>query len=183
MAWMNPLPRRPPQHLQVPAVVRQQIEQPRLRGLAGQTLLQYPLTWTIPSCHPQGRIMRQAIQVVLGTITQRQAVDPLPQQFTQRITNQVRLSRVRQLTCQRISQSQAMIGFPQQQRSAVRGESIVASLDLDSTIERGLEKRPFAFTHHVNLLARLSAPLRTATDSQINENLQASKKGCVNNRG
>ena len=121
--------------------------------------------------------MRQAIQVVLGTIAQRQAIDPLPQQFAQRIANQVRLPRVGQLIGKRIDQPQAMIGFPQQHRSAIGGEPIIASLDLDRTIERGLEKRPLAFTHHVNLLARIGASQSTATDSQISDKSSGEQEG------
>jgi hypothetical protein len=86
------------------------------------------LPGTIPGRHPQRRIVGQAIQVVLGTIAQRQAVDPLPQQFAQRVANQVRLPRVGQSFGQGIDQPQAMIGFPQQHRSSVGGEAIIPCL-------------------------------------------------------
>ena len=45
---------------------RQQIDQPRLRGLTGQALVERLLAGTIPSGQLHGRIMGQAIGVVLG---------------------------------------------------------------------------------------------------------------------
>jgi hypothetical protein len=154
---LDPICQGPSHHLQIVPHVGHHVQQPRLRGLARQPLRQHLLARTIPGRHPHRRIMGQPVEIVLGPIAQRQAIDPLPQQLRDPIADQVLVPWVGQLLCQRVNQPQTMIGFPQQDGSAVRGETIVTSLDLDGPIERRLEKRPFAFTHGMNLLARSRA--------------------------
>jgi hypothetical protein len=65
----------------------------------------------------------------------------------------VLLSRIAQLPGQRVGQSETMVGFPQQHHSGIRGQTIVAPLDLDRPIERGLKEGLLPFTHGMNLLA------------------------------
>jgi hypothetical protein len=111
--------------------------------------------------------MSQAVEIVLGPIPDRQAIDPFPQQLRDPIADQVLVPRVEQLLCQRVHQPQTMIGFSQQDDSAIRGQAVVTSLDLDGAIERRLEERPLAFTHEVNLLARTKAIIKRSPQRPI----------------
>jgi len=98
--------------------------------------------------------MRQQIHIVLGPIALSHAVETLPQEFGHLVTDEMLLPWVVQLLGQRGRQAEPMISLPQQHHSRVRSQSIVAPLDLDRTIERGLEEGPLPFTHGMNLHAR-----------------------------
>jgi hypothetical protein len=97
--------------------------------------------------------MGQAVHIILGPIAQHHAVNPFPQKFRHRVPDEILLPRIPKVRSQRFGQPEPMVRFSRQQESGIRRESISALLDLHRTIEGGLEKRAFPFTHQVNFLA------------------------------
>jgi len=75
-----------------------------------------------------------------------------------------------------IAQRQAIDPLPQQHGSAVRGQAIITSLDLDGPIERRLEKRPSAFTHWMNLHAR-SAVITKRSEQRLIQPTSSNAQG------
>jgi len=78
----------------VDRVIAQRVQQPRLRGLARQPLIDRCRAACIPSGQLHRRIMGQTIGIVLCRVAQRQTVQSLAQQLDQFVTNSVGPPRI-----------------------------------------------------------------------------------------
>ncbi len=119
--------------------LRQHVDQPRLRGLAAETLLGRLLAQAVPDRQLEGRVVRQAVQVVLRRVAQRQGVHALAEEFQQRVADPFRLPRIVQAGRQRLAQSQPMIGLAEQHRPAVASQPIAPRRNLDGPLKRRLQ--------------------------------------------
>ena len=95
--------------------------------------------------------MSQAVDIVLGGITQCQRVNPFAEQFRQRVTDAVLTARIVEFTAERLAQPQPVIGFPQQDHPPIGREPFVGRLDLDSPLKSRLQQPRMSFTHRVIL--------------------------------
>jgi hypothetical protein len=118
---------------------REDVDQTRLGGLTGQALIERLLARTIPSGHLHGRVVSQAVGVVLGGVTQRQAIDAFAQQFDQLIANQVLVTRIVQPLGQPLADAEPMIGLTQQDQAPVGCDPIITRLHLDRPVKTRLE--------------------------------------------
>ncbi len=119
--------------------VGEDVDQPRLRRLTGQTLVERLLAAAVPNGQLHRRIVRQAIGVVLCGVAHRQRVNTLTQQLDQFVADQILPPRIVKLPCQVLGDAQSMIGLAQQQQAAVARDSLIAGHDLDRAIETRLE--------------------------------------------
>ena len=69
------------QSVPVAGFARENVEQSRLRGLAGHSFVERSVAGPVPGRHLHGRIVRHAVGVVLRRVSGRQRIDPLAQQF------------------------------------------------------------------------------------------------------
>jgi len=129
--------------------VRQRVEQPRLRGLAGLPLVDRRRATRVPRRQFHGRIVSQPVDVVLRRVAQRQRVHPLPQQLDHLVANAIAPPRIEQLPGQMLDQPQPMIGLPQQQQAGVRRDALVGCANLHRTVKIRLEEPNPGFTHGV----------------------------------
>ena len=138
--------------LQILGAARQDVDQPRLRGLAGQPLVEGAAIVSIPAGQAEGRIVSQAVEIVLSGVTKCQRVDPFAEQFQERVTDAVLTPRIVKLAGERLAQPQPVIGFPQQDHPAIGREPFVGRRDLDGPLKSRLQKPRMSFTHRVILL-------------------------------
>ncbi len=124
---------------QIAAGARQDVDQPRLRGLAGHSLVERLLAGTVPGGQLHRRVVSQAIGVVLSTVAEGQGIHPLAHQLDQLIPNQVLPAWIMQPSGQPFGDAQPMIGLAQQKQAAIRRDPIIAGPHLDRPVERRLE--------------------------------------------
>jgi len=93
--------------------MREDVQQSGLRGLAGESFFQRLFTRPIPGGQLHGRIVGQAVGIVLGRVAQRQTVQSLAHEFDQLVANPVWSPWIDELAGQMFGQTQPMIGFAQ----------------------------------------------------------------------
>jgi hypothetical protein len=78
---LHPNGERRAQPLEVALVVREDIEEPGLRWLTGEPLVENAFARSVPHRHPEDGVVREEVHVITYTVVQGEAVDPLPQEF------------------------------------------------------------------------------------------------------
>ena len=110
-----------------------------MRGLAGQSFVQRLFARPIPGRHLHGRVVGQAVGVILRRIARGQSIDSLAQQFDELITDSILPPGIAQPIGQRLGDPQSMIGFPQQEQAGVGRKPVVGRQNLDGTVETRFE--------------------------------------------
>ncbi len=128
---------------------RQDIDQPRLRRLAGEPFLDGLVAGAVPSGHLHRGIMRQAVGVVLGGVAEGESIHAFAKEFDELIASDVLLARIFEAGGQRLGEPEAMIGFSEEDETTVGGDPVIAGEHLDGAVERGFPKGLFSFTHCV----------------------------------
>lgn len=83
--------------------------------------------------------MRQTVGVVLRGVAESESIQTLAKQFDELIARGILLARIFEVGGQRLSESESMIGFPEEDETGVGGDPIIAGEDLDGAVERGFQ--------------------------------------------
>ena len=148
---MRPIEETVSNRLTVFRKVGQPIDESRLRGLAGKPLLEHFFARPTPSGHPHRRIVREAVEVVLVFVAEREGIQPFTQQFRGGVANPLWIARIGGLFGQRFDQPKLVIEFSQQDSTSVQSNSLLGCLSFDRPIEFRFKESTLSFNHRVIL--------------------------------
>ena len=136
---VEPVAERFAHRFAIAAVVGQDVDQPRLCRLTAEPLLGGLVSVAVPDGQLQGRVVAQAVQVVLGRVAQTQGIHAQAEQLQLRVADSILAPRIDQAGRQRLHQPQPMIGLAEQDRPAIRSQPIVPRCNLDGPLKRRLQ--------------------------------------------
>jgi hypothetical protein len=136
-----------PDRLQAGREVGDAADEPSVGGLTAQAFVQDLLARAIPNGHLHGRIVGQAVDVVLMGIAQGQGVQVVAKQFGVRVTAAAGIAGTDQPRGQVSRQPQAVIGLAEEDGPGVGGDAGIGLTDLDGLVKRGGEHTSMCFTH------------------------------------
>lgn len=149
-------------------------EEPRMGCWIVERLIQHPFVRSIPGRHPERWIVSHQIRIILSAIALSFAEDRSSQDFWHLAAGQMLLPRFVKRLGQRIGPAAPMVTHPQQDHSAMLGQSIIAALDLDRTIERELRGEPLPCIDGMNVHARSGPSINSANGERRSKLQKAS---------